>query len=414
MSKDMSKLGYMQRLPNGTVIFHENDQGAEMYIVLQGSVEISMESNGNKINLAVIGAGGFLGEMTLLEGHNRTATAVTTSDSVLMVITKHNFDEVISSHPDIAMRIMKALSGRIRDLNKRLKETTDQLEVARLLASVKDGKWDETTTAGNPLETGPTEIQSAGEELDLDSENDDHASELVDVEINNDAKVQEFYFYEKEVTCPICSHKLSVQVLKDSKLRQKDHNQELRTIYHDVDPILYNIWVCSQCYFAMPKSSFEKIDGIQATVMANCKPQRLEKFKFDFSGNRTIGFVIEAHKAAIECIDGLGRKRIDLALAELWLRVAWLYDDLHQRGKAKEARKLALAKYKSGYLEDAGSDEKSQKLEYLIGTISASLGNTKEAKDYMFKAVSRRNGHLLIKEIAKDALRLIKETDDAE
>ena len=162
----------------------------------------------------------------------------------------------------------------------------------------------------------------------------------------------------------------------------------------------------------MPKSSFEKIEGTQTTAMANGKAQRLEKFKFDFNGNRTIGFVIEAHKAAIECIEGLERKQIDLALAELWLRVAWLYDDLQQRGQAKEARKLALVKYKSGYLEDAGSDEKSQKLEYLIGTISASLGNTKEAKDYMFKAVSRRNGHMLIKEIAKDSLRLIKESEE--
>jgi uncharacterized protein (DUF2225 family)/CRP-like cAMP-binding protein len=404
----MSKLGYMQRIPNGTMIFRENDQGAEMYIVLQGSVEISMESNGNKINLAVIGAGGFLGEMTLLEGHNRTATAVATSDSVLMVITKHNFDEVISSHPDIAMRIMKALSGRIRELNKRLKQSSDQLEVARQLASQIQLAGDASIEQREPQDSS----EPSGEEMIRDSEDDDHASELVDLEINYDAKVQEFYFYDKEVACPICSQKFKAQVLKDSKLRQRDHNSELRTIYHDVDPILYNIWVCPECYFALPKSSFEKIDRTQTAVLANRKAQRQEKFKFDFTANRTMGFVIEAHKAAIECIDGLGRKRIDLPLAELWLRLAWLYDDLKLHGKAREARKFALVKYKSGYLEDAGSDEKSQKLEYLIGTISASLGNTKEAKDYMFKAVSRRNGHMLIKEIAKDALHLIKKKEE--
>ena len=60
------------------------------------------------------------------------------------------------------------------------------------------------------------------------------------------------------------------------------------------------------------------------------------------------------------------------------------------------------------------SKRKFLRLEYLLGNLAATLGNRKEAREYMFKAVSRRNGHALIKDIAKDALRLLKDSEAME
>lgn len=434
--KDMARLGYMQPIPKGTLIFRENDSGAEMYIVLQGSVDITMESQGSKIKLAEIKQGGFFGEMSLLEGQRRAASAETTSDSVLMVITKHNFDEVISSNPAIALRIMQGLSFRIRELNRRLKEASDKQEAGKQQDNVKQdtGKQaaSEGTESGPAGSIPPDQATGSGEtgledsqgiadheqELDIDdleqeSESADleQESDFTDVVIDSDPKVIEFYFYDKQVSCPVCEHKFETPVLKDSKLRKKEHTHELRNIYHDVDPLMYSVWVCPQCYYAMPKGSFEKIEKIQIKMIANREAQRKEKYKFTLDGSRTVGFVLQAHKAAIECCDSLGKKNVDVGVADLWMHVAWIYDDLKQPKKSRQAREQAIARYKTGYLENPESDELSQKLEYLIGNLAATLGNRKEARYYMFKAVSRRGGHVLIKEIAKDALQLIRESE---
>lgn len=381
--REMAKVGYMQPIPKGTVIFQEQDQGAEMYIVLQGSVEIGMESHGKQIKLAEIAQGGFFGEMSLLEGLRRTATAVTSCDSVLMVITKNNFDEVISKNPEIALRIMKGLSSRIRELNKRLKEAAGKLEAI--------GKQDAT---GNQ-----------------EAEDFDDESDLEEVVTEVDPKVLNFYFYNKEVACPVCGHKFATLVIRESKLRKKDHTNELRIFYHDVDPLLYNIWVCPQCYYAMPKSSFENLDANQKKILANQDAQRKGKYKLAFSSGRTAGFALKVYKIALECCESLGKKNVDVGIAELWLNVAWLYDDLQKAEKAQQAREQALLKYKNTYSQDAGSEEQCQRLEYIIGSLAGALGNRKEAREYMFKAVSRRNGHALIKDIAKDALRLLKESE---
>ena len=105
----------------GDVIFREGDLGTEMYIIQSGKIRIYKDIDGYDQTLTVLEKGDFFGEMAILEGLPRTATAEAEEDTELIRINSANFVAMIKANPEIAIRIMRKLSLRLR-------ETTDQLQ----------------------------------------------------------------------------------------------------------------------------------------------------------------------------------------------------------------------------------------------------------------------------------------------
>lgn len=109
----------------GEVVFREGEPGAEMYIIQSGAVEVFREINGERKFRRTLEKGDFFGEMSLLEGIPRTATAQVIQDAEVIVINGATFDQMIKSNVEIAVRMLRKLSMRLR-------ETTNQLEGALL------------------------------------------------------------------------------------------------------------------------------------------------------------------------------------------------------------------------------------------------------------------------------------------
>lgn len=107
----------------GQIIFQEGETGGEMYIIQAGVVEIFRANNGDKRFSLILEKGDFFGEMSLLEGISRTMSAQAVEDSELIIINGSTFDQMIKSNIEIAVRMMRKLSLRLR-------ETTEQLEGA--------------------------------------------------------------------------------------------------------------------------------------------------------------------------------------------------------------------------------------------------------------------------------------------
>ena len=108
------------------IVFREGDSGAEMFIIQSGQVEIYRLISGEKCFRRVFEKGDFFGEMSLLEQVERSATAEAITDSEIIVINGSTFHHMIQSNIEIAVRMLRKLSGRLR-------ETTDELENALLL-----------------------------------------------------------------------------------------------------------------------------------------------------------------------------------------------------------------------------------------------------------------------------------------
>jgi Cyclic nucleotide-binding domain/FHA domain len=105
----------------GEIIFREGDLGTEMYIINEGKVEILNRVGEDDRVLAVLEKGDFFGEMSVLEDLPRAATARAVSDSRLLQINGSTFDQMLQANPEIAVRMMRKLSRRLRETDELLK-----------------------------------------------------------------------------------------------------------------------------------------------------------------------------------------------------------------------------------------------------------------------------------------------------
>ena len=104
----------------GDVIFEEGTTGRELYVVLDGEVEIAKLVGGRKTVIITLGKGEFFGEMAVIDGSSRSATAIAaTADTRVMRINHARFVYLVSQQPAFALMIMDALSKRLRASNDR-------------------------------------------------------------------------------------------------------------------------------------------------------------------------------------------------------------------------------------------------------------------------------------------------------
>jgi CRP-like cAMP-binding protein len=114
---------HLASYPDGEPIFTQGEKGDEMYIVQEGHVEIVREGErGEIVPLATLGRGDFFGEMAVLEGAPRTATARSRGGCKVLPLRGALFVEMLQSDPETTLRIMRKLCGRIRELQGRLGE----------------------------------------------------------------------------------------------------------------------------------------------------------------------------------------------------------------------------------------------------------------------------------------------------
>ena len=99
--------------PAGTILFHEGDEGATMYVLQSGRVRISKDSREGGKTLAVLGPGEFFGEMAILNRKARTATAEVVEDARLLVLDAKTFEAMVLSNVEIAVRLIKKLARRL-------------------------------------------------------------------------------------------------------------------------------------------------------------------------------------------------------------------------------------------------------------------------------------------------------------
>ena len=102
------------RLAKGEVIFRQGDPGEEMFIVLDGLIEIFQEAGEYEIVQARFGRGNFFGEMALISGRSRTAPARALSEAVLLPVTREAFLERVKVHPEVALHTVRILIVRLR------------------------------------------------------------------------------------------------------------------------------------------------------------------------------------------------------------------------------------------------------------------------------------------------------------
>jgi CRP-like cAMP-binding protein len=112
---------YGRDFPAGAVVFEEGDPGSRMYVIRSGEVRILKRLGEREIELARLGAGEAFGEMALLEDQPRSATAVVAAHARILEIDQAAFEDLVRGNGEIALRLLRRLSGRLRESNRQIR-----------------------------------------------------------------------------------------------------------------------------------------------------------------------------------------------------------------------------------------------------------------------------------------------------
>ena len=105
----------------GEVIFHQEDPADRMYIIVEGRIRISITSeDGREKDLAVLQPGDCFGEMALLDGSNRSATATAVAAAQTLALYREDFMEFLKDHPEVVAQTTSLLTSRLRSVNQLL------------------------------------------------------------------------------------------------------------------------------------------------------------------------------------------------------------------------------------------------------------------------------------------------------
>lgn len=124
-------------LPPGALLFRQGDAGDAMYLVEAGRVRIFVtDEDGEELTLAELARGDFFGEMALVEGKPRAASARALDDARLCSLSREDFLAFVRKNPDVALAMVRAISERLRRtdelLRRRVSRNANVEDAARL------------------------------------------------------------------------------------------------------------------------------------------------------------------------------------------------------------------------------------------------------------------------------------------
>lgn len=121
--------GMARRYADGEAIFAQHERADEMYVIRSGKVRIFREQDGTETMLATLKAGDFFGEMGMLEGKPRSASAEAVGATEVTVIGR---DQLRGMAGDpLVWEVLKKMSARIRDVDEALEKLSVQDSVRR-------------------------------------------------------------------------------------------------------------------------------------------------------------------------------------------------------------------------------------------------------------------------------------------
>jgi uncharacterized membrane protein len=136
-ARDLRNLLSEKTVPQNTRLFRQGDTGDAMYLIESGRVRISLrDDDKQELTLAELAQGDFFGEMSIIDGRQRSADARVIEDARLAVLSREAFLSFVRKKPDVALEMLSALTDRLRRtdelLRSRVSRNANEEEKARL------------------------------------------------------------------------------------------------------------------------------------------------------------------------------------------------------------------------------------------------------------------------------------------
>lgn len=149
--KRLADLSNIREFPKKAIIFTKAEVGEHMFVVVSGRIKIYIHSAARKRKtFAYLTKGAFFGEMALLGGDTRSASAQAVVDSKLLLIKKKDFDALLKKDWDMTYYLLRAVCARLRRSN----EEVENLLFRNILGRVSKTLWDLAQDGGKAIDGG--------------------------------------------------------------------------------------------------------------------------------------------------------------------------------------------------------------------------------------------------------------------
>jgi CRP-like cAMP-binding protein len=143
--KALASRGRVRSYRAGAVLFREGDPGDALYVVVDGSVRVAvLSAAGEEATVALLGPGEFVGDLALLDGRPRSASAIAHRATKTLVVTREHFRRWLSERPKASFALLEALSMRVRRTDEALADLSflglPQRLAKRLLALTSESE----------------------------------------------------------------------------------------------------------------------------------------------------------------------------------------------------------------------------------------------------------------------------------
>lgn len=121
----------------GEQVFLEGDKSFEMFVVRSGKIRIFKSAGDQVLTLAELGPGESFGEMAVLDHTVRSASAEAIDESELVVVAEDSFEAMLTERSDIAGRLLRKLSARLREANRQIHLLTLHGSAVRVVETLR-------------------------------------------------------------------------------------------------------------------------------------------------------------------------------------------------------------------------------------------------------------------------------------
>jgi CRP/FNR family transcriptional regulator len=134
--EDLGRIGQVaipRRFPRETRVFHEGDPGDACYIVRSGACRVTRQHrDGRAITLANLGPGAIFGELAMFDDGVRSASVEAAEDTELLALPAIDVRALLRRHPEVAEKLVVALTRRLREANERISSQSFQTVPSRV------------------------------------------------------------------------------------------------------------------------------------------------------------------------------------------------------------------------------------------------------------------------------------------
>ncbi|MCL2048343.1 MAG: DUF2225 domain-containing protein [Defluviitaleaceae bacterium] len=341
-----------KRLSDGDEIFREGQKtNGEIYVIIEGNVII--ESHKKRITYLELGVGDFFGETSLFAEKPHSTTAVAKGEVSLFVFQRPT-----------------------APIPKPKEESNTQAQEPTQAQTKPQSQAPATVHLPDPLSESsvPPRFFAAGHKF-YSIETPPPPTDIV---------------YKKNFTCPVCDNIFPAYSIRTTRLKLKTRDRDFRSHYKDIDTAYYEIVTCPECYFSMFENMYPQ------TIISRFKNNIREitplkyQLGIDITNDRSINSVFAGYYVALKAAP-LFYRNYEMAVAKIWLRLMWLYNDVGDTEMERVAAKKAHKAYLTAFEKIDASPDTIQQLCVLIGELSLIVNDLNRAKIFFLKARSYRN-----------------------